>query len=312
MADDNLDNDQISVKDDSPEQEPTKLQKRRTKMLNNTTKLVPGRLNLQKGTNFRKLFRVLNFSLFGTKRLVNRVDQWRSISKAKGKALDAIGEDWGVYRNGSDDDFYRFLIRFKQSQSRADGSVNSLIKVISDALGADPKDISIKNFPNEPQAIVIDNIPNRYIDNDQKMKMVIQQLENSVAAGIKIAGVHFNDHTQFTIYVGSYLSNFTTYKIPTEEDVTKYHLGTALTTYVSTYGSSFTKYKVPNEEDVTTYHFDVPLELHPTVYNSTFTKYKIPNAEDESIYHLGSTTPVYVVQTMKCLTKYRINERKVS
>lgn len=312
MADDNLDNDQISVKDDSPEQEPTKLQKRRTKMLNNTTKLVPGRLNVHKGTNFRKLLKTVNFILFGAKRTVNRIDQWRSIDKAKGKALDVIGQDWGVYRNGSDDDFYRFLIRFKQFQSRADGSVNSLINVISGVLEADPKDIHVTDFPNEPQAIVIDNIPNRYIDNDQKIKMVIQQLENSVAAGIKIAGVHFNDHTQFTIYVGSYLSNFTTYKIPTEEDVTKYQLGTALTTYVSSHGSSFTRYKVPNEEDVTTYHFDVPLELHPAVYNSMFTKYKIPNAEDKSVYHLGSTTPVYVAHIIKSLTKYRINERKVS
>lgn len=312
MDDDNLDNDQISVKDDSPEQEPSKLQKKRTRMLNNTTKLIPGRLNVQKGTKFRKLLRVINYSLFKTKRLVNRVDQWRSVDKAQGKALDAIGQDWGVYRNGNDDDFYRFLIKFKQFQSRADGTVNSLIQVISSVLGADPKDIHVSDFPNEPQAIVIDNIPNKYIDNDQKMKMVIQQLENSVVAGIKIAGVHFNDHTQFTIYVGSYLSNFTKYKIPTEEDVTKYHLGTALATYASAYGSSFTNYKVPNEEDVTTYHFDVPLGLYPAVYSSSFAKYKVSNDEDVNIYHLTSGTPVYVAQTMKCLTKYKISERNVS
>lgn len=273
---------------------------------------LPDSVNKDYDSNVVKLFKIISYQIVKTRFAAERVENWRDLKLARGKALDKIGKQYDVVRGDSDDDFYRFLIRFKQFQSRADGSVNSLINVISGVLEADPKDIHVTDFPNEPQAIVIDNIPNRYIDNDQKMKMVIQQLENSVAAGIKIAGVHFNDHTQFTIYVGSYLSNFTTYKIPTEEDVTKYHLGTALTTYVSAYGSSFTKYRVPNEEDITTYHFDVPLELHPAVYCSTFMKYKITNAEDENIYHLASKTPIYVAQTMTTLTKYKINERKVS
>lgn len=279
MADDNLGNDQISVKDDSPEQEPTKLQKRRTKMLNNTTKLVPGRLNVQKGTNFRKLFRVLNFSLFGTKRLVNRVDQWRSISKAKGKALDAIGEDWGVYRNGSDDDFYRFLIRFKQSQSRADGSVNSLIKVISDALGADPKDISIKNFTNEPQTIVVDNIPNKYIDTDDKTRMIIKQIENSVAAGISIAGIHFTDQTNLTIYPATYVGMFTSYVIPAWEDVT-----------VS--------------------QFELPMQSYPAVYGQVFQHYQVATAEDVTVYQHDTTTPAYIGQAVSHFKKYTINGKE--
>ncbi len=285
---------------------------KRNGWLHHMISMLPDAIDKDRGSNVVKLLKVINFQIVKARFEAERIESWRDIELARGKALDKIGKQYGVSRGNSDDEFYRVLIRFKQAQSHADGSVNSLIKVISNVLGADPKDIHINDFPNEPQAIVIDNIPNRYVDSDQKIKMVVQQLENSVAAGIKIAGVHFNDHTQFTIYVGSYLNNFTKYKIPTEEDVTKYHLETVLTTYVSAHGSSFTKYRVPNEEDVTTYHFDVPLELHPAVYNTTFTKYKIPNAEDESVYHLGSTTPVYVAHTIKFLTKYRINERKVS
>lgn len=240
---------------------------------------LPDSIDKDRSSNVVKLFKIISYQIVKARFAAERVETWRDIELARGKALDKIGQQYGVVRGNNDDEFYRFLIKFKEFQNRTDGSYNSIISVIAYALNADPKDISVSAFSNEPQAIIVDNIPNKYIDTDDKTRMIIKQIENSVAAGIKIAGIHFTDQTNLTVYL-------------------------------SFYAGSFTQYVIPAHEDVTVSHYDLTMDSYPAVYGQKFQRYKVATAEDVNVYQHDTTISAYVGQAVSHFKKYTINGKE--
>lgn len=161
---------------------------------------LPAALSNDPGSNNAKLLSVLADDMVDMQDLINQVNLWRDITNAKGGWLDKIGTDWGVARNGFDDDFYRFMIRTKQLQRQVDGSYNSIIKLIAESLGANYSEINVEPVKDESQAIQVTNIPAKYIDSQRKEAMVLDRVRSSVVAGVRVATVRFQKTVKSTLY----------------------------------------------------------------------------------------------------------------
>lgn len=161
---------------------------------------LPVSLAYEEGSNNAKLLSLYSDGMEDTLVTLQKMDEWHSIDTAEGEALDMIGNDRGVTRNGYDDEFYRFLIKSKQIQRQTDGTYNSLIKLIAESLGAKYSEINVGPVNNEPNAIQVTNVPATYIDSQHKEKLVLDQIRSSVAAGIRVAGIGFQKTVKSTLY----------------------------------------------------------------------------------------------------------------
>ncbi|WP_353486081.1 hypothetical protein [Apilactobacillus xinyiensis] len=122
--------------------------------------------------------------------LIKQIQDWRSIKNAQGMTLDYQGNDFGVARNGADDDFYRFKIMSKRWQKISDGTCNALYKLVANTLKVKPSEFFIhtNDLPNQ---IVVDDIPADKVETTEKTEWLLRQLENSVIYGVKVANVVF-------------------------------------------------------------------------------------------------------------------------
>ncbi|ABJ64213.1 hypothetical protein [Levilactobacillus brevis] len=161
---------------------------------------LPVSLAYEEGSNNAKLLSLYSDGMEDTLVTLQKMDEWHSIDIAEGEALDMIGNDRGVPRNGYDDEFYRFLIKSKQLQRQTDGTYNSLIKLIAESLGAKYSEINVDPVDDEPNAIQVTNVPATYIDSQRKEKLVLDQIRSSVAAGIRVAGIGFQKTVKSTLY----------------------------------------------------------------------------------------------------------------
>lgn len=165
---------------------------------------LPVSLAYEEGSNNAKLLSLYSDGMEDTLVTLQKMDEWHSIDIAEDEALDMIGNDRGVPRNGYDDEFYRFLIKSKQLQRQIDGTYSSLIKLISESLGAKYSEINVDPVDDEPNAIQVTNVPATYIDSQRKEKLVLDQIRSSVAAGIRVAMVQFRTTVKTNLYITSY------------------------------------------------------------------------------------------------------------
>ena len=163
---------------------------------------LPSSLNYQEDSNNAKMLSFYADTMVDIQNLINQMQVWRDINKAEGEALDRIGADYEVARNGFDDDFYRFMIRTKQLQRQVDGSYNSIIKLIAESLGANYSEINVTPVKDEPNAIEFTNIPAEYIDSQRKEAMVLSRIRGSVVAGVRVASVQFQKVARTKLYYG--------------------------------------------------------------------------------------------------------------
>lgn len=162
--------------------------------LNTLLNELPVSMNYQPDSNNAKLLSYFADSMVDIETLLNQIQEWRDISKAQGTALDLVGADYGVYRNGADDKFYRFMIKTKQLQRVTDGTYNSLIKLVCDSLEAEYSEVNVRPMyetTGEPDSVEITNIPGHYIDDQRKEDLLFSRLQNSVDAGVRLVNVEF-------------------------------------------------------------------------------------------------------------------------
>lgn len=78
------------------------------------------------------------------------VEAWQDLDKALGRALDRIGFDVQQFRGMATDEVYRVLIKSRIARNNSDGSINTIIRVLSMALDIDPSEIGIAETYNDP------------------------------------------------------------------------------------------------------------------------------------------------------------------
>ncbi|MCL0330539.1 hypothetical protein [Apilactobacillus xinyiensis] len=152
--------------------------------------------------NWGKFFDVDEKELENIQNLLQQIQSWRSIQNAKGLTLDYQGNDFGVARNGADDDFYRFKIMSKRWQRVSDGTCNALYRLVANTLSVNPSEFFIhtNDLPNQ---IVVDDIPADKVETTEKTSWLLKQLENAVVYGIKIANVVFTANNFNNLYMAT-------------------------------------------------------------------------------------------------------------
>lgn len=119
-----------------------------------------------------------------------KLDEWRSIDKAEGVVLDDIGIDIGQYRGTASDEIYRILLKSKTARELSTGDTNTIIAILSMAIGAEKSEIGISEtwfdeYEPEPCGIKLIEIPIRRLN---EVGMTGRQFARFVAAAVA-AGV---------------------------------------------------------------------------------------------------------------------------
>lgn len=78
------------------------------------------------------------------------VEEWQDLDRAMGRALDRIGFDVQQFRGLATDEVYRILIKSRIARNASDGTINTIIRVLSMALDIAPTDIGIIETYNAP------------------------------------------------------------------------------------------------------------------------------------------------------------------
>lgn len=96
------------------------------------------------------------------------------------------------------------LLRSKVARNFSDGTINTIIRVISIAVNADPKEVRIHELYNdannpEPAAIGLIQIPLRKLNEvGMSPKQFVQVVQKTVAAGVRVASVELSGTFSFS------------------------------------------------------------------------------------------------------------------
>lgn len=154
-------------------------------------------------SNLSKLISIFSDELMELQRTNKSILEWRDIDKARGKALDLIGENVSQSRGKATDEVYRILLKSKIARNLSDGSINTIIQVISIALSTEPSTIKIVEKWNdidgpEPAAIKLIELPLTKI-NEAGLDPLnfIRIIQRTVAAGVKVGTIELSGTFEF-------------------------------------------------------------------------------------------------------------------
>lgn len=195
--------------------------------LKETMRLFPDFFKKTGDSKLVKLMSIFFDQINELKSSLEKIDEWKSIDKAEGKALERIGEQYGEYRGSLDDEFYRYMIKTKIAQRRMDGSTNQLIEIISQTLGTPMNEVRVKSERTNPnslegiQTISIEGLPEKYLLNNQLIEIFISRIYAAVAAGISLEKITFDSmqHNQAYTALGLTVSETIVITMDFAEDV---------------------------------------------------------------------------------------------
>ena len=149
--------------------------------------------------NLYKLFDTYNGGLEQISDMANKVEKWRAIKDAEGATLDLFGQDLSTSRPTKEDDPYRFLLRIKVLLSRAQGTIPSIFKITSTALGT-TQDIKIWKAKNPRHVGIM--LPWDYVNDDYVQRFLVNNLQHMLALGYWIDEIIFRTSTPLPLYIG--------------------------------------------------------------------------------------------------------------
>lgn len=176
-------------------------------MLNKMLKMIPDAFSKTKESNFGKLFILLNSQLDPVVKTAEKIEDWRSINKAEGDVLNAIGSDLEQYRGLADDEIYRLLIKSRIIRAQSSGTFNDIIEAICATVNCIPDQISViaakesqdANLKNEPLAIVIEKTPLGSLNAiGMNVGTFTKIVEHSVMAGVRVISINLEGTFEFS------------------------------------------------------------------------------------------------------------------
>ncbi len=129
-----------------------------------------------------------------------KVIEWRAIQNAEGSTLDLFGKDIKTARPTQDDGPYRFLIYLKTLLARAQGTIPSIFKITSTALGT-TKGIKIWKTKNPRHVGIM--LPWDYVNDDYIQRFLVNNLQHMLALGYWLDVIVFDAATHVHGYLGA-------------------------------------------------------------------------------------------------------------
>lgn len=155
-------------------------------------------------SNVGKVIKLLTDELDLLQNTFDRIEEWKDVDKAEGAVLDDMGVNVGQPRGAATDEIYRVLLRSKVARNFSDGTINTIIRVISIAVNADPKEVRIQELYNdtnnpEPAAIGLIQIPLRKLNEvGMSPKQFAHVVQKTVAAGVRVASIELSGTFSFS------------------------------------------------------------------------------------------------------------------
>lgn len=156
---------------------------------------MPGSVDATYNPNINKLVTFFAEYLSNIQGLFKQIEYYRNIDNASGNLLDKIGEKVGEVRGKADDEFYRVMLKSKIASRKGDATVNGILTIIKNSLGVDVRNIKVLPLENEPQAIIIKDIPLEFASDPWKQQYLLKRIESTAAAGIRVHEIIFIDNT---------------------------------------------------------------------------------------------------------------------
>lgn len=128
-----------------------------------------------------------------------KIEDWTELKNAEGTTLDLIGQDYKAYRISDDDETFRFIIFIHILMSHAQGTIPSIIKIMSTALDA-PTD-KLKVYKTGLRHIGME-IPFDYVKTVQMQKFIVENIQRLLAMGYWIDEIIFRTSTPLPLYIG--------------------------------------------------------------------------------------------------------------
>lgn len=128
-----------------------------------------------------------------------KVIEWRAIQNAEGSTLDLFGKDIKTARPTQDDEPYRFLIYLKTLLARAQGTIPSIFKIASTALGT-TQGIKIWKAKNPRHVGIM--LPWDYVNDDYVQRFLVNNLQHMLALGYWLDVIVFKTTTDLPFYIG--------------------------------------------------------------------------------------------------------------
>lgn len=128
-----------------------------------------------------------------------KVIEWRAIQNAEGSTLDLFGKDIKTARPIQDDEPYRFLIYLKTLLARAQGTIPSIFKITSTALGTTQ---GIKIWKTKSPRHVGIMLPWDYVNDDYIQRFLVNNLQHMLALGYWLDVIVFKTTTDLPLYIG--------------------------------------------------------------------------------------------------------------
>lgn len=119
---------------------------------------------------------------------------YRDIDKARGMTLDLIGQNINQKRGKATDEVYRILLKSKIARNLSDGTVNTIIDVISLALSTKPSDVKILESwevnPDAKPSIELMKLPiTKLLESGIDQENFVAIIQKTVAGGVQVKQV---------------------------------------------------------------------------------------------------------------------------
>ena len=157
------------------------------------------RWNKRHDTVFYNLIDIFNQYLGKIDDNGKKIEDWTELKNAEGTTLDLIGQDYKAYRISDDDETFRFIIFIHILMSHAQGTIPSIIKIMSTALDA-PTD-KLKVYKTGVRHIGME-IPFDYVKTVQMQKFIVENIQRLLAMGYWIDEIIFSTSTSLPLYIG--------------------------------------------------------------------------------------------------------------
>ncbi|MBE7682015.1 hypothetical protein [Paenibacillus sp. P13VS] len=154
-------------------------------------------------SNIGKLLRIVSEPMNELKQDFEKIETWRDIDEAKGTTLDLIGGNVGQKRGAASDDVYRIMIKSKIARNLSKGDVNTIIRVIALAVGANYSDIKIQQkfhdpVDPEPAGISLMQLPlERLASSGIELNQFVQIISKTVAGGVSVQSIELQGTFEF-------------------------------------------------------------------------------------------------------------------
>lgn len=159
--------------------------------------------NKNEDSNLGKIVQIFSQQLQDLEKTNIRIKEWRLIDNARGVGLDLIGENIKQARGVATDEVYRVLLKSKIASNLSTGDINTIIRVLSLALDADPSTIRIQEQWNDPvdprpAAIKVIEVPLTKInESGLAPEQFVRMIQKTVIGGVKVASIELTGTFEF-------------------------------------------------------------------------------------------------------------------